>query len=116
MKTISKLEQYFELIMGIQYHNQNGGSYAYLQFLAYTRELLKLIRPIKSAEKHAEAIEGINWLLNEYLAVKFSPRNEVIFETKKREFEEIFSKIRFSVREMNGIRMGTEKMLHAQAA
>ncbi|MDI1353279.1 MAG: hypothetical protein PSX36_00075 [bacterium] len=116
MKTTATLETYFAMIEGIRYENENGGAYAYVQLLAYNREVLRLLRPIKSAERHVEAIEGINWLFNEYLAVKFTHRQKVIFENKLEDLKEIFKAIRFSLREIDKREQRGERRVHAQAA
>ena len=99
MKTIKTIEKYIDMIEGIRYENENGGAYAYVQFLAYSRELLILLKPFKRVEKQLETIEAINWLFNEYLSVKFTPRQRSIFEEKQLELKDIFSYIRFSLYE-----------------
>lgn len=116
MKTLTKIETYFAMIEGIKYENENGGAYAYVQMLAYNREVLRLLRPVKSAERHMEAIEAISWLLNEYLAVKFTHRQKVIFENKVEELKEIIKAIRFTLCEMDKRERLVEKQVHAQAA
>ena len=100
MKTPKKIETYFNMIENIKYENENGGSYAYIQFMAYTRELLKLLRPVKDVERQLETLESTNWLLNEYLAVKFTHRHKTIFENKLNEAKQIFDSIRESYNEM----------------
>ena len=77
-----KIESYFSRIESIRYENEHGGAYAYVQFLAYSRELMRLLRPFKRLEKEMETIESITWLFNEYLAAKFTPRQKSIFEEK----------------------------------
>ncbi|MBL7922181.1 MAG: hypothetical protein JNJ40_17835 [Bacteroidia bacterium] len=100
MKTPKKVEKYFNMIETIKYENEHGGSYAYLQFMAYTRDLLKLIRPLKDSERYAEAIESNNWLLNEYLGVRFTPRHKTIFENKMSETKHLFNSVRESYAEI----------------
>jgi len=100
MKTPKKVETYFNMIENIKYENEHGGSYAYIQFMAYTRELLKMIRPLKDSERYAEAIEATNWLLNEYLAVRFTPRHKTIFENKLSETKQLFNSVRESYAEI----------------
>jgi hypothetical protein len=100
MKTTEKIEQYFRMIMEINYENKNGGAYAYVQFLAYTREVLALLQPVKKIEKQIEAIESINWLFNEYLSVKFTEHQKIIFDAKKREIKNIFETLKTSLNEI----------------
>lgn len=100
MKTPKKVKMYFNMIENIKYENEHGGSYAYIQFMAYSRELLKLLRPLKDAERYAEAIESTNWLLNEYLGVRFTPRHKTIFENKLSETKHIFNSVRESYAEI----------------
>ncbi|MBA2610951.1 MAG: hypothetical protein H0U95_03200 [Bacteroidetes bacterium] len=116
MKTPKKMETYFNMIENIKYENEYGGSYAYIQFMAYSREVLKLLRPLKSLERHMEAIEGTNWLLNEYLAVRFTYRHKTIFENKLSETRQIFNAIRESFKEAEIRTPYKYNVQHAQAA
>jgi hypothetical protein len=100
MQIIKKSEVHFKQIESINYNNPHGGAYAYVQFLAYTRELIKLLGPIKKVEQQLDAIEGINWLFNECLVSKFTYHQQVIFDTKLNEMKEIFEKIRASLKEL----------------
>lgn len=96
MKTSKKLEQAFKKIEQINYNNEHGGAYAYLQFLAYAREVLHLLRPIKQSERQIEAIEAMTWLFNEYLTMNFTHRHKALFEDKLSEIKLIFDSIRAS--------------------
>lgn len=99
MKTLAKTETWFKMIEQINYNNEHGGAYAYVQFLAYSRELLKVLRPVQRIERQLDAIEGINWLFNECLAARFTHTQKAIFENKMSEVKGIFDKIRCSLNE-----------------
>lgn len=120
MKAPKKLETSFRRIEEISYENVNGGAYAYLQFLAYTRDVLKLLRPVQKAERQREAIEAMNWLFNEYLAVRFTHTHQLIFEDKKREIKQVFDTIRLIFNEkqepLKTRKPFDGKLFHAQAA
>ena len=117
MKIPKKIETYFNMIETIKYENEHGGAYAYIQFMAYSRDLLKLLRPVKNVERQLEAIEATNWLLNEYLAVKFTYRHKTIFENKLNETKQLFVAIRESFKEAEVRRpYTTYRLHHAQAA
>ena len=116
MKTSTKIETYFSMIEGISYENKNGGAYAYVQFLAYSRELVKLLRPLKKVERHIDTIESVSWLFNEYLAAKFTHSQKVIFETKMREIKDTFNSIRLSLKQFEMDLPLGGKVLHRQAA
>lgn len=116
METKAKTEVYFKMIEGINYNNEHGGAYAYVQFLAYTRELLKVLRPFQKVEKQLDAIEGINWLFNECLVAKFTHRQKAIFENKQSEMREIFAAIRLALKEFEAEKMNSAAYLHQQAA
>jgi hypothetical protein len=116
MKTLTKIETYFRMIEEIDYENPNGGAYAYVQYLAYTRELLKLLRPFKKVERQLEALDGISWLFNEYLAAKFTHRQKAIFESKLIESREIFDSIRHGLRQFEVENPVSSRILHRQAA
>jgi hypothetical protein len=116
MKTPRKLEKQFNRILDIKYENPNGGAYAYIQFLAYTRELLATLRSLRTAGRQMESIEGICWLFNEYLGARFTPRHKIIFEEKQSEMRRIFDSIRQGFAEAELKRPYTWKLYHAQAA
>ena len=63
-----------------------------------------------------EKIEGINWMLNEYLAVRFTHRHKVIFEEQMEEMRIIFSAVRNTIATIEPISEFENKGLHAQAA
>lgn len=94
MKNQKKLETAFKKIEQINYNHEHGAAYAYLQFLAYSRELQVLLRPIKNAQRHIENIEAISWLFNEYLTMNFTHRHKALFEDKMIEIKLIFESIR----------------------
>jgi hypothetical protein len=116
MKTTKKIDMYFNRIQSIRYENEHGGAYAYIQYLAYTRELLVMLRPLKKVEKQLEALEGINWLFNEHLAFKFTHRHKVIFEEKLHETQQLFNIIRHSLKKIDLLSLPEVGRLHAQAA
>lgn len=117
MQTHKKMESHFKRIESIRYENEHGGAYAYVQFLAYSRELLISLRSLKKFEKESEVIESINWLFNEYLAARFTPRQASIFEEKMIELKEIFGRIRFVLTKDLGEKDLTGNVqIHQQAA
>jgi len=116
MAKLKKIESYFIRIESIRYENEHGGAYAYVQFLAYSRELMKLLRPVKKLEKELETIESINWLFNEYLAAKFTPRQASIFEEKMMELKELFVRIRLNMHRLDKGKSATNALVHKQAA
>src|SRR6218665_49846 len=99
MKTVLQLEDHFRRIEGIRYENQHGGSYAYLQFLAYTRELMVFLRPVQKVEKQLDALEGVSWLFNECLAASFTHRQKAIFDNKMSEVRHLFDAIRLRLQD-----------------
>lgn len=116
MKNITRIELYFSMIEGIKYENPHGGAYAYVQFLAYARELVKLLQPLKKVDKQIDTIEGVSWLFNEYLCTTFTPRQQAIFENKKRELKDTFNSIRLTLKQPElDLPLGG-KVLHRQAA
>lgn len=101
MKTNTQVETYLALIEGIRFRNENGGAYAYVQFLAYSRELLRLIRPFKTLERQSESIEAIQWLFNECLAASFTHRHQIIFDEKMSEMKQISALVRERLRHVS---------------
>jgi len=116
MKTPTKIETYFSMIEGISYESKHGGAYAYVQFLAYSRELVKLLRPMKKVERHIDAIESVSWLFNEYLSAKFTHRQKAIFENKMSEMKDTFNSIRLSLKQLEMDLPLGGRILHKQAA
>jgi len=93
MTKSQKIKGMMNEIQNIRYNNENGGAYAYVKFLASARVLLQAIKPYKEFEKQTEKIEAISWLFNEYLAVRFTNSQKVIFENKQFELKEVFETI-----------------------
>jgi len=122
MKTPKKLELAFRRIEEIRYENEHGGAYAYLQFMACTRELLTMLRPVQKAERQMEAIEAMSWMLNEYLSVRFTHAHKLIFDEKKSEMKTIFAAIQdlFAAKNLAPVKPERRpfdgKLYHAQAA
>jgi hypothetical protein len=100
MKTTEKIGKYFQMIEEINYYNKNGGAYAYVQFLSYTREVLILLQPVKKIHKQIEAIESINQVFNECLTVRFTDHQKIIFDAKRRELKTIFETLKDSLIEL----------------
>lgn len=116
MRIITRLEIYLKRIETIKYENENGGAYAYLQFMAYSRDLLTLLRPFKKVEKQLESLEGINWLFNECLTARFTHRQKAIFENKLSDARQIFNLIRLSLEELESETHTEVAVQHPQAA
>ena len=114
MKLATQAEEHFKRIEAIRYENQNGGSYAYLQFMAYTREVLTLLRPVVKVEKQLDALEGISWLFNECLAASFTHSQKAIFENKMSYAKQVFETIRLHLQD--AVSEKQEVVLHQQAA
>jgi hypothetical protein len=112
-KTTSIIDQ-VRLIREIRFDNQHGGPYAYLQFLAYCRELLRLIRPQKRLERQAEHLEAACWLFNEYLGVRFTHSQKVIFENRQHELAPVLDLIEQAAKEI--ALQETAGMVHELAA
>ena len=116
MKTLGKIESYFNMIEGIRYDNPNGGAYAYVQYLAYSRELLRMLKAFKKMDRHIEKLEAVNWLFNEYLAVKFTPRQQSIFESKLSEVKDTFDAIRYTIAQLEKDYPVSGVLIHKAAA
>jgi hypothetical protein len=114
MERINDIRHQLTRIASIRYENPNGGPYAYLQFLAYSRELLRLIKPLKRVEKQADRLEAAGWMLNEYLGVRFTHAQQVIFENQLRELMPVFSEIEQMVSEVNSIAETSPAYFHTQ--
>jgi hypothetical protein len=115
MKILPQLEVHFRKIEEIRYENPNGGAYAYLQFLAYTRELMVLLHPLERVSKQLDALEGINWLFNECLAASFTHRQKAIFDNKISEAKHLFEVMRIQLQDKKIEELETRN-LHKQAA
>lgn len=116
MKTVAKIETCLTKIENIQYENPNGGSYAYIQFMAYSRDLRTMLRSYKELERQLDILEGINWLFNECLCSSFSHRHKSIFDEKMIVVRDIFRGIRSSLYRSSSNNYAEPRILHAQAA
>ena len=92
-----KILELMSTIQTIRFENENGGAYAYVKFLASTRVLLQSLKTIKKLERQAEKIEAINWLFNEYLAVRFTNSQKIIFENSMLDLKETFQSIKENI-------------------
>jgi hypothetical protein len=90
MTKSQKINQLFQDLLQISYENEHGGAYAYMKFLASSRMLLQVLKPYPAFEKQANQLESINWLFNEYLAVRFTYAHKVIFENKQFELRDMY--------------------------
>lgn len=115
MKILSQLEVHFSRIEAIRYENRHGGAYAYVQFLAYNRELMTLLRPLERVARQLDALEGISWLFNECLAASFTHRQKAIFDNKMSEVKQLFEVIRLRLQEKK-TEAAQGEVLHKQAA
>ncbi len=116
MNTLLHIEGHLKRIEGISYENKNGGAYAFVQFLAYNRELMALLQPVKKLERQMEALEGISWLFNECLAASFTHRQKVIFDNKLSDARSIFETIRQYLKQEEEVRHLPKRAMHRQAA
>lgn len=116
MKTVKKIEAYLSRTEAIRFENEHGGAYAYIQYLAYIREIVTLLRPFKKVEAQLDRLDGICWLFNEHLAFKFTHRHKLIFEEKMFETRHLFSDIRLALERYEKNVADMHGMLHAQAA
>jgi hypothetical protein len=90
MKTTEKINRYYAMIEGIDYNNREGGKYAYVQLLSYTREVLVLLQPLSKIQRQRVAIESISRVFNDYLSTSFGDQQRIIFDMKRRELKGIF--------------------------
>lgn len=116
MNTRANIETWMNRIEAIRYDNPNGGSYAYVQFLAYARELSNLLRPVKQVERQIDKIESVSWMFNEYLSASFTQRQKAIFEDQMSETRETFSVIRNIIKGLDLNLIPVAEDLHRQAA
>ena len=100
-------------LLGIRFNNEHGGKYAYMQFLAYSRELMFQLGELPNTQRYINAIEAIAWQFNENLSGKFSHTQRAVFETKMMDFRAIVNEVEFT---LNSRRHLTRSVLHAQAA
>lgn len=112
MKTLAKIETCFSMIENIRYTNPYGGAYAYVQFLAYSRELVKLLRPFKKVERHIDTIESVSWLFNEYLGAKFTHRHQSVFESRISELKDVFASIRLNLKQFEVQEPAAGRLVH----
>jgi hypothetical protein len=74
------IAEYIEQVLGIKYNNRHGPAYAYVQFLAFSREIPQLLREQKGMENEVVWIESLREIFNEQLTEKFSEEQQRIFE------------------------------------
>jgi hypothetical protein len=93
MTKSQKINQLFQEVLSIPYENPHGGAYAYMKFLSSSRMLMQVLKPYKEFEQELLQLESMNWLFNEYLAVRFSYAHKVIFENKQFELRDMYQQL-----------------------
>jgi hypothetical protein len=101
-------------LLGIRFDNEHGGKYAYMQFLAYSRELMALLDELPNTQRYINAIEAIAWQFNENLTGRFSHTQRAVFETKMMDFRAIVNEVEFTLNSRRHLTRSS--VLHAQAA
>lgn len=114
MNRSKKLQYYMALVESVRYDNANGGSYAYMQLLAYNREIMHCMRDLGFEEELLTRVEAVSWIINEYLGAPFRHRHRLVFDEQKFELAEVFREVRSALLQVEGPRLLSEP--HARAA
>ena len=83
MKTSEKIQLYAQLLQLTDYDHKEGGKYAYVQFLSYTREVLRLLEASPEFEGARALIEEVNFQFNEALCSAFGPQQRELFHAQR---------------------------------
>ena len=92
MKEIQEIKELTALIFKIDYFNREGGRYAYLQFLYYSREILVRLQQLQLDEK-VRRMQIIREELNEQVGMKFEKPQQIIFVGKQIEINELLQNL-----------------------
>jgi hypothetical protein len=103
MKAAAKIELYSQLIQHIDYDHREGGKYAYVQFLSYTREILCLLEPIPGWEEEIRLIEKINLYFNNYLCFSFGEEQRTFFHEQRVEIQLLLEKVKAQLTQPGGV-------------
>ncbi len=114
MSGFDQIENNFKLLREIDYDNREGGRYAYVQMMAYTRELNNLLMAFHSSAKNEiKEIGDIHEQLNDLVALTFKARHRHIFELHSKKLEEICKRLQIKLSAGNKDHLVTQPKLVA---
>jgi hypothetical protein len=88
MGMIKEISKYSGMVAAINYDNREGGKYAYVQFLAYSREIMNQLNTYGKNEV-AGAINELCLQLNDQLADSFREEQRTLFERCRKKLIQI---------------------------
>ena len=83
---IKELQLVFEKIRCIDYDGREGGRYAYVQLMAYTRDCMNLLLSMDPAHEALPGLRATAELLNALVSLRFGAEHRRIFDQKREEF------------------------------
>jgi hypothetical protein len=83
------VEEIFRRVGEINYNNREGGRYAYVQLMAYTRQLIEHLRAQDAPNYLIDELCASGELLNALVPLKFEEEHRIVFNQKVREFSQM---------------------------
>jgi hypothetical protein len=106
----------FDLINAVRYKSDELGAYAYVEVIDHLKDVQRITERVPHAERFNDQIEGIVWMLNEYLsASKFTPRHRSILSDKLVDFNLLFDELRFLAQRSEPMRVDRFRSVHVHA-
>jgi hypothetical protein len=95
---MESLRKVFDKIAAIDYVQREGGRYAYVQLMAYLRDLKNELSSAGIYEQEQKRLGADGDLLNEMVHLRFEAAHRLVFDGTMKELEEMRRRI-FSGRE-----------------
>jgi hypothetical protein len=90
---MENVEKVFEKIGAIDYQHREGGRYAYVQLMAFLRDLKNELASSGICEQEQQRLEADGDLLNDMVHLRFEAAHRLVFEDKMKELQEMRRRI-----------------------
>ena len=91
--SMESLQKVFDKIGAIDYVHREGGRYAYVQLMAYLRDLKNELSSAGIYEQEQQRLGADGDLLNEMVHLRFEAAHRLVFDGKMKELEEMRQRI-----------------------
>lgn len=90
---MENVQMVFEKIGAIDYQHREGGRYAYVQLMAFMRDLRNELAREGICDPEQKRLVSTEDLLNSLVHLRFEPAHRLVFEDKMKELQEMRQRI-----------------------
>lgn len=103
---MENLDGIFQKIESVDYKHREGGRYAYVQLMAYIRDLRNFLLEKQVALTEVPVLQRAESLLNEMVHLRFELVHQIVFEDKIRELSALKLRLCLYAEEQSGLSLG----------